>query len=83
MPTYKGKHYIDIFSPDGNAHVIIAHAMNYAHQLGKSKNERAELRKEMMSGDYKHLMNVFQREFPFCELIGYEKYAKDYNNPTI
>ena len=38
MPTYKGNHYIDINSPDGNAHVIIAHAMNYAHQLGKSKN---------------------------------------------
>jgi len=54
---------IDLTGPDGNAFALIGLAQNLAKQLGYQPNRRGELTTEMMSGDYEHLLQVFDREF--------------------
>jgi hypothetical protein len=54
------EHVIDLTSPDGNAFALIALAKRLAKQLDK---DGAEIIKEMQSGDYEHLLQVFDREF--------------------
>ena len=42
---------------------VLKNAQNLAKQLGYQPNRRGELTTEMMSGDYEHLLQVFDREF--------------------
>lgn len=51
---------IDLSSPEGNAFVLMAYAKQYAKQMQKDGNA---IIKEMMSGNYENLINVFDREF--------------------
>ena len=51
---------IDLTGPDGNAYVLIGYASNLAKQLKKDENA---IKKDMQSGDYEHLVEVFDREF--------------------
>ena len=51
---------IDLTGPDGNAFVLISKASNLAKQLGLDKDA---IQKEMMSGDYEHLVSVFDKHF--------------------
>ena len=51
---------IDLTGPDGNAFVLIGKASNLAKQLGLDKDA---IQKEMMSGDYEHLVSVFDKHF--------------------
>lgn len=51
---------IDLTGPDGNAFALMAYASRFAKQLGR--DDKA-IREEMMSGDYEHLLEVFDREF--------------------
>lgn len=51
---------IDLTGPDGNAFVLMGYASNLAKQLKKDEDA---IRKDMQSGDYKHLVEVFDREF--------------------
>jgi hypothetical protein len=51
---------IDLTGPDGNAFALMAYASGFAKQLGR--DDKA-IREEMMSGDYEHLLEVFDREF--------------------
>ena len=51
---------IDLTGPDGNAFVLIGYASNLAKQL--KKDEKA-IKEDMRSGDYEHLVEVFDREF--------------------
>ena len=51
---------IDLAGPDGNAFVLMGHARNYARKLGL---DGGAIIKEMMSGDYDNLVDVFDREF--------------------
>ncbi len=51
---------IDLTGPDGNAFVLIGKAGNLAKQLGLNKDA---IQKEMMSGNYEHLVNVFDKHF--------------------
>lgn len=51
---------IDLTGPDGNAFVL----MGIAKKLAKLKGiDVVALIEEMMSGDYEHLLAVFEREF--------------------
>lgn len=59
----KGPIVIDLTGPDGNAFALMGYARNFGKQLGKSSEEISTLTKEMMSGDYENLLNVFDREF--------------------
>jgi hypothetical protein len=58
--TPKSEIVIDLTGPDGNAFVLMGYASRFAKQLGKDDKV---IREEMMSGDYEHLLEVFDREF--------------------
>jgi hypothetical protein len=51
---------IDLTGPNGNAFYLIGTANNLAKQLGLDK---AKIQTEMMSGDYEHLVNTFDKHF--------------------
>ena len=56
----KGGLEIDLTGPQGNAFVLIGYASNLAKQLKKDENA---IKEDMQSGDYEHLVEVFDREF--------------------
>ena len=51
---------IDLTGPEGNAFVLMAHAKNFAKQLGMDGDV---IVKEMMRSDYEHLVQTFDRHF--------------------
>jgi len=51
---------IDLTGPQGNVFFLIGTARNLAKQLGL---DSAAIQKEMMSGDYEHLVNTFDKHF--------------------
>ena len=51
---------IDLTGPQGNAFFLLGTAKNLAKKLGLNGNE---ITKEMMSGDYEHLLEVFDENF--------------------
>jgi hypothetical protein len=51
---------IDLTGPEGNAFCLLAYARRWGKELGK---DTAAIHKEMTSGDYEHLLEVFDREF--------------------
>lgn len=53
---------IDLTGPDGNAYALMALAKRLATQLGWLDCGSA-LIQEMMSGDYEHLLQVFDNAF--------------------
>ena len=53
---------IDLTGPDGNAFALMAYAKRFATQLGW-KDRGSALIQEMMSGDYEHLLQVFDNAF--------------------
>lgn len=51
---------IDLTGPDGNAFVLIGYASRLAKQLGL---DGKVIQKEMMSGNYDHLVKTFDKHF--------------------
>ena len=51
---------IDLTGPQGNGMWLIGYAVKLAKQLGL--DEKA-IRKDMMSSDYEHLLEVFEEHF--------------------
>ena len=51
---------IDLTGPDGNAFALMGYASRFAKQLDLDENV---IRKEMMSGDYENLLQVFDNYF--------------------
>ena len=51
---------IDLTGPDGNAFVLLAYAKNFSKQLNIQYGPIAD---NMMSGDYEHLLEVFDKHF--------------------
>lgn len=51
---------IHLAGPQGNAFFLLGTAKKLANQLGLDGNE---ITKEMMSGDYEHLLEVFDENF--------------------
>ena len=56
----KKKIIIDLTGPDGNAFVLMGYARQFARQLGLDSNK---IIKEMTSGDYENLLEVFDKNF--------------------
>lgn len=56
-----GSIIIDLTGPDGNAFTLIAYAKRFATQLGWK--DSTALITEMMSSDYEHLLEVFDKAF--------------------
>ena len=51
---------IDLTGPDGNAFVLMGYAKRFAKQLGLDSNK---IINEMTSGNYEHLLEVFDNTF--------------------
>lgn len=51
---------IDLTGPDGNAFALLAYAKQYSRQLDL---DHKKIQSEMMSGDYEHLLEVFDKYF--------------------
>ncbi len=51
---------IDLTGPDGNAFALMGYAENFSRQLGIDSKP---IIKDMMSGDYEHLLEVFEENF--------------------
>ena len=59
---------IDITGPDGNAFRLIGYAKNFAKQLDM---DGSAITKEMMAGDYDHLLDIFEKHFgSVVEIVG-------------
>jgi len=56
---------IDLDGQEGNAFVLLGYARSFAKDL---KLDFKKISDEMTSGDYKHLLKVFQKYFPFVIL---------------
>lgn len=54
---------IDLTGPDGNAFALIGIAQRLAKQLEYQPKERGQLTTDMMSGDYDHLLELFEKHF--------------------
>jgi hypothetical protein len=54
---------IDLTGPEGNAFFLIGMAENFGKQLDMSREERASIRTELMSGDYENLLITFDKYF--------------------
>lgn len=56
----QGPIIIDLTGPDGNAFALMGYACNFAKQLDLDADV---IIKEMMSGDYENLLQVFDNYF--------------------
>jgi hypothetical protein len=54
---------IDLTGPEGNAFYLIGKARQLGLALGKSTEEIADIQIDMTSGDYEHLLKVFEDNF--------------------
>ena len=54
---------IDLMGPDGNAFALMAYARRFAKQLDWSVDDINKLMDDMTSGDYAHLLDVFNEHF--------------------
>ena len=54
---------IDLTGPQGNAFYLLGTAKNLAKQLEMDKSEIETLMTQMRSGDYKNLVQVFDKHF--------------------
>ena len=54
---------IDLTGPDGNAFVLLGKAKSFAKAIGMNGIEAEALINDMTSGDYEHLLEVFDKHF--------------------
>lgn len=57
---------IDLSGTEGNAFVLMGYAVDLAKQL---KVDADPIIEDMMSGDYDHLLSVFEKHFPVVTLV--------------
>ena len=60
---------IDLTGPGGNAFALLALAKNWGKQIGFPREKTKEIQEKMIAGDYEHLLEVFQKAFPFVEFL--------------
>ena len=58
-----GEIVIDLTGPNGNAFVLLGYARRFGKQLGWTQQRIDKVQEWMKSGDYEHLVTVFDREF--------------------
>jgi hypothetical protein len=54
---------IDLTGPQGNAFYLLGVARDFCKQLDMTEKNTQAILDEMTSGDYEHLIQVFDREF--------------------
>ena len=60
---HTGPIVVDLTGPDGNAFALIGLATRLAKQLGIDPHTINVIKTKMMSGDYEHLLKVFDKYF--------------------
>ena len=60
---HTGPIVVDLTGPDGNAFALIGLATRLAKQLGIDSHTINVIKTKMMSGDYEHLLQVFDKYF--------------------
>jgi|TARA_B100000424_G_C22793982_1_gene426271 spore maturation protein SpmB len=60
---HTGPIVVDLTGPDGNAFALIGLATRLAKQLGIDSHTINVIKTKMMSGDYEHLLKVFDKYF--------------------
>ena len=60
---HTGPIVVDLTGPDGNAFALISLATRLAKQLGIDSHTINVIKTKMMSGDYEHLLKVFDKYF--------------------
>jgi hypothetical protein len=58
--TDRGPMVIDLTGPEGNAFVLMGYATRFSRQMGLDSDT---IMKEMKSGDYENLIQVFDKYF--------------------
>ena len=61
--TTPKKQVIDLTGPQGNAFFLLAMVWEYGKQLEMNPSEMNAIEKDMQSGDYEHLISVFDEHF--------------------
>lgn len=61
--------HIDIRGPSGNAFALMGLTKDFARQTGRSSHDVQAMLNEMMSGDYEHLLDVFEEEFKYVAVL--------------
>lgn len=54
---------VDLRGPEGNAWALLALAGQLGRSLDMEKNEILQIKEDMISGDYEHLVDTFDRHF--------------------
>ena len=54
---------INLDGPEGNANCLLGTAVAFSRDLRMDDDEIRPILKEMKSGDYKHLVNTFDKHF--------------------
>ena len=54
---------IDLAGPEGNAFCLIAYAVRFGKNLDWSREQIEWVKNDMTSGDYNHLITVFDHHF--------------------
>lgn len=54
---------INLDGPEGNAFALLAHAKRLGIQLGMMRQQIEAIQTDMKSGNYQHLVEVFDRHF--------------------
>ena len=58
-----GSRKIDLRGPSGNSMVLVGKAMAYAKQVDMPEAERNAMAEDMMSGDYLHVLETFEKHW--------------------
>ena len=75
----RGRREINLNGPAGNAFSLMGQAQSFAKQLGWTREQTKEMIDDMTSGDYEHLLEVFDNHFgSFVDLIREEEDEDDY-----
>lgn len=56
---------IYLAGPEGNAYVLMGYAKSWGRDLGMDRAEINEMIEDMKSGDYEHLLEVFEKNFRY------------------
>lgn len=59
----KGRAVIDLNGPEGNAFILLGYASRLGKELGFTREQKEEIHKELISGDYDHLLETFDKHF--------------------
>jgi len=61
---------INLDGPEGNCFCLIGYTQNFGDQLNYPEEKTKSIIRQMMSGDYNHLIKIFEKYFgPFVDLV--------------